>query len=116
MRSSSTVGPLTCCLPFSPRGMPDEAYRKHAVTRHENVDARDSIREADGYDRRVEAVLMSTRISTVSCIVASSLAAAMFSAKSPTLLADALKCDMTQYKAATGLAAAVDQDLLAVTW
>jgi len=48
--------------------------------------------------------------------VASSLAAAVFSAKSPSLLADGVKCDMTQYRAATGLTAAVDQDLLVVTW
>src|SRR5256885_411838 len=59
---------------------------------------------------------MTTRISIVSCIVATSLAAAMFSTKSPTLLADGLKCDMTQYKAGTGLTAAVDQELLVVTW
>ena len=30
--------------------------------------------------------------------------------------AQGLKCDMTQYKASTGLTAAVDQDLLVVTW
>ena len=30
--------------------------------------------------------------------------------------AQAIKCDMTQYKAATGLTAAVEQDLLVVTW
>jgi hypothetical protein len=43
---------------------------------------------------------MTTRMSMVSCIVAGSLAAAMFSAQSP-LFADGLKCDMTQYKAST---------------
>jgi len=59
---------------------------------------------------------MTTRISIVSCIVATSLAAAMFSTKSPTLLADGLKCDMTQYKATTGLTAAMDQDVLVVSW
>ena len=30
--------------------------------------------------------------------------------------AQGLKCDMTQYKASTGLTAAIEQDLLVVTW
>ena len=34
----------------------------------------------------------------------------------PILLADSLKCDMTQYKATKGLTAAVEQDMLVVTW
>jgi hypothetical protein len=55
-------------------------------------------------------------MSIVSCLAASSLAAAMFAAQSPSLAADALKCDMTQYKAGTGLTAAVEQDLLVVSW
>src|SRR5438270_9412437 len=59
---------------------------------------------------------MTTRVSIVSCIAASSLAAAMFWTQSPSLFAQGLKCDMTQYKASTGLTAAVDQDLLVVTW
>src|SRR5436305_344158 len=59
---------------------------------------------------------MTTRVSIVSCIAASSLAAAMFWTQSPALFADGLKCDMTQYKASTGLTAALDQDLLVVTW
>ena len=58
---------------------------------------------------------MTTRTSIASCIAAGALAAAMFPAASPSLLADALKCDMTQYKAATGLTAAVEQDVLVVT-
>src|SRR2546425_8547852 len=33
-----------------------------------------------------------------------------------TLLADSLSCDMSQYKSATGLTAAIDQNLLVVTW
>ncbi len=33
-----------------------------------------------------------------------------------TLLADAVKCDLSQYKASTGLTAVIDQDLLVVTW
>ena len=33
-----------------------------------------------------------------------------------TAFAQGLKCDMTQYKASTGLTAAVEQDLLVVTW
>jgi len=32
------------------------------------------------------------------------------------VFADAIKCDLAQYKAAPGLAAAVEQDLLAVSW
>ena len=59
---------------------------------------------------------MTTRMSIVSCLAASSLAAAIFAAQSPSLAADALKCDMTQYKAGTGLTAAVEQDLLVVSW
>ena len=59
---------------------------------------------------------MTTRMSIVSCLAASSLAAAMFAAQSPSLAADGLKCDMTQYKAGTGLTAAMEQDLLVVTW
>jgi hypothetical protein len=96
--------------------VPDEAYRKRAATRHGNVDTRDSIHAADGTVQSLEAAHMTTRRSIVSCIVASSLAAAVFSAKSPSLLADGVKCDMTQYRATTGLTAAVDQDLLVVTW
>src|SRR5207237_3457734 len=87
------------------RRCPDEAYRKRAATRHENLDTRDSIRAADRYSVALEATHMTTRMSIVSCIVASSLAGAMFSMQSPSLLADALKCDMTQYKAGTGLTA-----------
>ena len=34
----------------------------------------------------------------------------------PTLLADSMKCDLAQYKAASGLTAAMEQDVLAVTW
>jgi hypothetical protein len=34
----------------------------------------------------------------------------------PTLLADSMKCDLAQYKASSGLTAAMDQDVLAVTW
>ena len=33
-----------------------------------------------------------------------------------TLLADSLSCDMSQYKSATGLTAAIDQNLLVVSW
>ncbi|HEV3214625.1 MAG TPA: hypothetical protein VGZ27_02835 [Vicinamibacterales bacterium] len=33
-----------------------------------------------------------------------------------TVLADSLNCDLSQYKAATGLTAAIDQNLLVVTW
>lgn len=58
---------------------------------------------------------MTTRLSVVSGIVAISLAPAMFSAQS-SLVADGFKCDMTQYKASTGLTAAMEQDLLTVTW
>jgi hypothetical protein len=34
----------------------------------------------------------------------------------PVLLADSLNCNLSQYKASQGLTAAVDQDLLVVTW
>src|SRR3954470_4191806 len=59
---------------------------------------------------------MTTRMSIVSCIAAGSMAAAMFSAQSPSLSADGLKCDLSQYKASSGLTAAMEQDLLVVTW
>ena len=59
---------------------------------------------------------MTTRISIVSCIAVGALAAAMFAAQSPSLAADGLKCDMTQYKAGTGPTAAMEQDLLVGTW
>ena len=45
---------------------------------------------------------MTTRMSILSGIAASSLAAAMFAAHSPSLFADGLKCDLTQYKASHG--------------
>jgi hypothetical protein len=35
---------------------------------------------------------------------------------SPVLLADSLNCDLSQYKTTQGLTAAVEQDLLVVTW
>jgi hypothetical protein len=56
---------------------------------------------------------MTTKTAVVSGIVAASLAAAMFSAQS-SLFADGFTCDMTQYKASTGLTAAMEQDLLTV--
>ena len=34
----------------------------------------------------------------------------------PVVLADALKCDMSQYRAGSGLTAAMDQDVLTVSW
>src|SRR3979490_1745118 len=34
----------------------------------------------------------------------------------PVLLADSLNCNLSQYKAAQGLTAAVDQDMLVVSW
>ena len=34
----------------------------------------------------------------------------------PTLLADSVTCDLAQYKAAPGLTAAMERDVLAVTW
>jgi len=33
-----------------------------------------------------------------------------------TVFADAVKCDLSAYKSATGLTAVIDQDLLVVTW
>src|SRR6185437_2503559 len=54
---------------------------------------------------------MRTLIVTVflSFVVASAL-------NTPRVSAVGLTCDMTQYKAATGLTAAIEQDLLVVTW
>ncbi len=37
-------------------------------------------------------------------------------AMASTAFAEGLKCEMTQYKASTGLTAAVEQNLLVVTW
>jgi hypothetical protein len=46
----------------------------------------------------------------------SALSAIMTLATTPTLFADSLKCDVTQYKASPGLTATVEQDLLVVSW
>ena len=49
--------------------------------------------------------------------VAAVTAALMVTPRSTaTLLADAVKCDLSQYKASSGLTAVLDQDLLVVTW
>src|SRR6476660_5551511 len=53
----------------------------------------------------------------VAAIVAGiSVAAMMVRHPSTTVLADAVKCDLSQYKASSGLTAVLDQDLLVVTW
>ena len=49
--------------------------------------------------------------------VAAVTAAVMVTPRSTaTLLADAVKCDLSAYKASSGLTAVIDQDLLVVTW
>src|SRR4051812_38102719 len=55
---------------------------------------------------RVEWRSMKTLLTSVLALLAMASSAA----------ADGLKCDMTQYKASTGLTATVDQDLLVLTW
>src|SRR4029077_9857853 len=60
---------------------------------------------------------MKIKMSVVCVIMASSVAAATMSSRSTSAaVGDGLKCDMTQYKESAGLAAAVEQDLLVVTW
>jgi hypothetical protein len=44
------------------------------------------------------------------------LAAASPAIVNPAAVADPVKCDLTEYKAAPGLTAAIEQDLLAVSW
>jgi len=53
----------------------------------------------------------------VSGIVVSAVVAAAISSRSPSAaVGEGLKCDMTRYKDGPGLAAAIEQDRLAVTW
>src|SRR5262245_53042057 len=49
-------------------------------------------------------------------VVAASAAAVVMRHGSAPVFADAVKCDLGAYKAASGLTAAIDQDLLVVTW
>src|SRR3954452_3364075 len=58
------------------------------------------------------------RLLTCGSAVAISIAAATIplGSTSTTLVADSAKCDLSQYKAASGLTASVDQDALLVTW
>src|SRR4030095_16494950 len=56
------------------------------------------------------------RFVVVAGIVAAAVAAFVLHRSAPTVLADAVKCDLSQYKASSGLTAAIDQDLLVVTW
>ena len=44
------------------------------------------------------------------------LPAVLTFATASTLFADALKCDVAQYKASPGLTATLDQDLLVISW
>jgi hypothetical protein len=53
----------------------------------------------------------------VAAVAVGVVGAAMMTHRSTAVvLADAVKCDLSQYKPSTGLTAAIDQDLLVVTW
>ena len=52
-----------------------------------------------------------SRVATVACLVGLA-----FAALAPTLLADPLQCDLSNYSAARGLTATVERDVLTVTW
>jgi len=55
-------------------------------------------------------------VSTSTALVWMTLTAAVTGAGGTTPLADALTCDMAQYKASSGLTAAIDQNVLTVAW
>ena len=60
---------------------------------------------------------MTIKTSVVCGTVASVLVGAMIASRPQSVaFAAGLQCDVTQYKESTGLTAAVDRDLLAVTW
>ena len=65
---------------------------------------------------------MSVRKAFVSAAVAAAAVAAALMLPSsslspmPMLLADSMNCNLSQYKAAQGLTAAIDQDMLVVSW
>jgi len=60
--------------------------------------------------------LANVRLLQGAAVIAVSIAVAAAPRSSPVLSADAVKCDMSQYKAASGLTAAVEQDVLVVSW
>ena len=49
-------------------------------------------------------------------LAAAAIAAFVLPASTPRLFADSLNCNLSQYKAAQGLTAAVEQDALVVSW
>jgi len=55
-------------------------------------------------------------VTTSTALVWMTSAAAATAASGATLLADALTCDLTQYKSSAGLTAAMDQNVLTVAW
>src|SRR5256712_579139 len=55
-------------------------------------------------------------VSTSTALVWMTLTAAVTGAAGTTPLADALTCDVAQYKASSGLTAAIDQNVLTVAW
>src|SRR3989454_659410 len=55
-------------------------------------------------------------VSTSTALVWMTLTAAVTGAAGTTPLADALTCDIAQYKASSGLTAAIDQNVLTVAW
>ena len=61
--------------------------------------------------------MKATRVGLILAVVMGVAAAAMVMHRStPALLAETVKCDLSQYKASSGLTAAIDQDTLIVTW
>ena len=60
--------------------------------------------------------LANVRLLQGAAVITVSIAVAAAPRSSPVLSADAVKCDMSQYKTASGLTAAVEQDVLVVSW
>jgi hypothetical protein len=56
------------------------------------------------------------RLTSVILSAGLAVAAASVAVAPPPVVADSVKCDLTEYKAAPGLSAAIEQELLAVTW
>ena len=60
--------------------------------------------------------LYAAAMTTSAALVAIMSTAAITVASGTTLLADALTCDLAQYKAGSGLTATMDQSVLTVAW
>src|SRR5438552_5208023 len=100
--------------------------RRRRPTETSTVDGRKSKVEGRRSREILEESMSVTKLKLFSAVSALACAAgalvlvtshgAVKLATGATLLADSLSCDMSQYKSATGLTAAIDQNLLVVSW